>query len=322
MSGPFNVIPNSNADKALQEAAGLRFDQGGSLSSKISPILKKYGVDTVTQSAVEAAADQLAANPNMDVPRLAQGLVGTAVSDPRVAANQAKSYVESQKGLTAEQEKQVAITAAGDAAEDAGADRASAEAEAANAISQGVSPAMAASAGAAIAVTAAVTSNPAANPGIEIFGHLKALVQGLVTETYLKTEDKTVTSTTDWKMGNSFIQTTSGQLHVYCKDYYAEADHDVSQRQWSIGLYQKGYTMTAPDPVFVTGGSLSLLGFAFSKYTDKILSFALNKEVLFGFDLYTAILGTAKTNITDEDVQKRKQKYVFGLHSRSRTNFN
>ena len=320
MSRPFNVIPNSNADKAVQEVAGLNFD-GGSLSSRISPVLKRYGVDTVTQSAVEAAADQLAANPNMDVQYLAQGLVGTAVSDPRVAANQAKTYVESQAGLTLEQRNQVAITAAGDAAEDAGADRRSAEAEATNAISQGATPAMAAYAGAAIAVAAAVSSNPVGNPGIEIFGHLKALVQGLVTETYLQKEAKTVDSTTDWTMGNSFIQTTTGTLHVNCKDYYAEAESDLSERDKSIGVYQRGYTMTAPEPRFITLGSASLLGFTYANYSDKILSFAVNKEVLFGVDFYTAIMGTTKTNISDEDVAKRKQKYMFGLHSRNRTNF-
>lgn len=321
MSGPFNVIPNSNAARAVEEAARLNFADGVPLSSKLSPILQRYGVDTVTQSAVEAAADQLASRPGMDVPYLAQGLVGTAVSDPRVAANQAKAYVEGQGALTAEQERQLAIAAAGNAAQDAGADRATAEAAASDALSSGASPQMAAYAGAATAVSAAVSSSPAGGPGIEIFGYLKALVQGMVYETYLGSEDKQVSLKTDWTMGGSFIQTTAGQLHIECEEYRAEAKTDVSEREWSAGFYIKGYTMEAPAPVFTTLVGFSVTPLSTAIYSRKIISLAAVKEVAFAADFYVALLGTTKTNLTDEDIRKRKEKFLVGIHARGRTNF-
>jgi hypothetical protein len=321
MSGPFNVIPNSNAARAVEEVARLNFAQITPLSTQLSPILERYGVDTVTRSAVETAADQLASRPGMDVPYLAQGLVGTAVSDPRVAANQAKAYVESQQGLTADQQGQLAITAAGNAAEDAGADRSSAEAAAADALSQGATPQMAAYAGAASAVSAAVSSHPAGSPGIEIFGYLKALVQGMVYETYLGKENKEVTLDTHWTMGDSFIQTTGGQLLVECREYRAEAKTDESVRKWSVGSYVKGYTMEAPAPVFVTVAGLSATVASVAAYSSKIISLAAVKEVLFVSDFYVALMGTTKTNVSDEDIRKRKDKFLVGIHARGRTNF-
>lgn len=180
---------------------------------------------------------------------------------------------------------------------------------------------MAAYAGAANAVAVAVGSNPGANPGIEIFGHLRALVQGMVYETYLQKENKDVTLKTEWDIGDSFIQTTGAQLHVKCREYFAEAETDVSQRDWSVGLYQKGYTMEAPAPEFVTGVAVSAAGMAYAEYHGKIVSVAVSKDVIFACDFYTAILGTTKRTHTDEDIRMRKQKYLFGIHSRSRTNF-
>lgn len=324
MSGPFNVLPNSLAERAVNEVAALDFSDIATvpLSSKISPILDKYGVDPVTQSAVEAAADSLASRPETNISELAQGLIGSAVSDPRVAGNQAKlSVEEGQPGLTDEQQEEAAITAAGDAAEDAGADRSVAEREAKDALSQGVSPAMAAYAGAAIAVTAAVSANPAANPGIEIFGYLKALVTGMVRETYLKEENKDVKLKTTWTIGGDFIQTTSSEFKVICKDYFAEAESDSAESDSSSGDYKKGYRMECPAPNFTRVASWSVAWAKADSRYQKISSMAAYKLTIFGVDCYAAILGTARRNVTDEKVQERKDKYLIGIHSRSRTNF-
>ncbi|MCD0501504.1 hypothetical protein [Bordetella petrii] len=321
MSTPFNVIPGSNAEKAVQEIAGLTFEQAN-IVSNITPILEKYGVDSVTTSAVEAAATKLAENPRMDLSYLAQGLVGTSVADPRVAGNDAKARVAAgQENLSTAEQEMLAITAAGDAAEAAGADRSLAEAEAGKAISQGMSPQMAAYAGAAAAAAVAAANNPVGNPGIEIFGYLQALVQGLVMETYLKTEDKTVASSTNWKIVNNFIQTTTGQLHVYCKNYIADAKSDVSDSDFSFGIYQKGYTMEAVDPEMTTGISVGVSGASYTRYDYKIISLAVYKETIFAWDFYISPLGTTKMNQSDTDTDKTKHKTVVGIHSRSNTKF-
>src|SRR3546814_11400647 len=88
---------------------------------------------------------------------------------------------------------------------------------------------MASQAGATAAATTAAANGK--NPStLEVFGYLQAMVQGMVVETYLKTEKKFVTGPTTWDVTNIFVQTVAKTLPINCANYHALAAHDVSKR--------------------------------------------------------------------------------------------
>src|SRR3546814_6969188 len=99
----------------------------------------------MTRTAVGEAATQLAGDPaHPDTSALAQQLVGTAVADPKVAGNQAKSRVLAQPDLPEQQQKDLAVKAAGEEAKKAGGSSSVAQDQAREAMNQGATPAMAA----------------------------------------------------------------------------------------------------------------------------------------------------------------------------------
>src|SRR3546814_15189396 len=102
---------------------------------------------------------------------------------------------------------------------------------------------------AAAATAAANGKNPST---FEVFGYLKAMVHGMVVETYLKTEKKFVTGPTTWDVTNSFVQTVAKTLTINCANYNAIADHYVSKRQTAENEYLSGYKMTSPTPRTIT----------------------------------------------------------------------
>lgn len=315
MSLPFNVIPGSDADKAAQQI-GMVHLTPSNIGTEVSSVLKDYGVDPLTNAAASEAVTQLAqSNPKTDLTELAQGVVGSAVADPNVAGNKAKQRVQDAgTDLNTEAQNNLAVTAAGEEAEKAGGDKSVAAAKTKEAISEGLSPPLAAQAGAAVAVAIAVAQNPSA-PGLEIFGYLKAMVQGLVTETYLGNETKTVTNKTDWTITNSYIQTTSSKLTIDCLNYTATADHDESIIDRSNSIYWGGYTMESPDPV-----SKSLLSLGYSSLTgavhlQKTAAIAAAKEIGFLGDIYVAAVTTLKEDRHNTAVKNFVSRSVIKIWS-------
>jgi len=315
MSAPFNVIPGSDADKAAQQI-GLLDLKPGNIGTHVADVLNQYGVGPLTTSAASEAASQLARNnPRADLSGLAKGVVGSAVADPSVAASKARQRVsEGSAGLTSQQQNELAATVAGEEAAKAGGSASAAQDKTREAISQGLSPAMAAQAGAAAAVALAVAANPS-SPGLEIYGYLKALVQGLVTETYLGTEKKTVVNETDWKITNSYIQTTSSKLTMDCLNYRAEAEHDESIIDRSNSIYWGGYTMESPNPL-----SKSWFSFGYSSLTgavhwQKTAAIAPIKEIGFLGDFYVAAVTTKKEDKHNEMVKNAVSRSLIKLWS-------
>lgn len=328
MGTPYAVLPGSEAAAAAAEAAAKTYTLDG-FGDSLKEIMEGYGVDPVTAAAVGAAGDELAQRPGRkpmaekDLPGLAESLVGAAVADPRVAGNQAsKAFEQNATGLSKSEQEALAVTAAGDAAEDAGADRASAEQKAREALSAGVPPAIAAEAGAASAAAIAVTSNPDATPGIEIFGYLKARVQGLVTETYLADENKKVTGLTQWKIEKgSFFQTTSGELHINCKNYLAHADIDHVDTDRSNTKYLAGYETSAPNPSFSNDVGFFGATSVSAAYWVRTASVAAYKRVGFGFDCYIALLGTQNNSLKNLAVSKFIMRHLIAIHARFYSNY-
>ncbi|MDM9559766.1 MULTISPECIES: hypothetical protein [Bordetella] len=315
---PFDVLPGSSAAAAAAEAGRKTYELTG-FGSSLTPILEKYGVDPVTAAAVSAAGDQLAMRQDPaqcripmsseEMSGLAESLVGSAVADPRVAGNQARNAVQNaDPGLSKSELEALAATEAGDAAEAAGGDRALAEAKARDAMAQGVAPAMAAYAAAASAAATAVSGNPDSSPGIEIFGYLKALVQGLVTETYLAKETKTVQNATNWTIGATFVQTTTGTLRINCNKYLADAETDHVDIDHTMSHYKAGYEVEAPSPVFRTSTSVTAATQLNAVYWARTTSAAAYKRVMFILDIYAAALGTQNNflqkNVTDKLVAR------------------
>ncbi|CAP41956.1 hypothetical protein [Bordetella petrii] len=294
MSTPFNILPGSSAESAVKETRLLRPLRPDNVAEQIMPIMERYGVDSMTRTAVGEAATQLAGDPaHPDASALAEQLVGTAVADPKVAGNQAKNRVLAQPDLPEQQQKDLAVQAAGEEAAKAGGSSSVAQEQAREAMNQGASPAMAAYVGAAAAVSIAVANNSASS-GLEIFGHLKALVQGMVIETYLKTENKTVLGKTTWTIGNSLVQTTSDKLSIHCDYYYAEAPTDISELDTSSTRYWGGYYMRSPIPLSMTGASFTGSVNRSSVYYAKMGSAGVVKETLVPLDIYVAAFGTAR----------------------------
>ncbi|CAM4331975.1 hypothetical protein BOTU111921_23860 [Bordetella tumbae] len=315
MSLPFNVIPGSDADKAAQRI-GMVDLTPGNIGTEVSDVLKDYGVDPLTNAAASETVTQLAKNnPNANLTELAQGVVGSAVADPNVAGNKAKQRVlDEGKDVNASDQNDLAVTAAGEEAEKAGGDKNVARAKTKEALSEGLPPALAAQAGAAVAVAIAVAQNPSA-PGLEIFGYLKAMVQGLVTETYLGNETKTVTNKTDWKITNTYIQTTTSKLTIDCLNYTATADHDESIIDKSNSIYWGGYTMESPNPV-----SKSLLSLGYSSITgafhwQKTAAIAPAKEIGFLGDFYVAAVTTLKEDRHNTAVKNFVSRSLIKLWS-------
>ncbi|MBO1111811.1 hypothetical protein [Bordetella petrii] len=328
MGTPYAVLPGSDAAAAAAEAAAKQYTLDG-FGESLSQILAEHGVDPVTSAAVSAAGEQLAQRPGgtpmaeEELPGLAESLVGAAVADPRVAGGQARTAVEENAaGLSKSEQEALAITAAGDAAEDAGADRATAEQKAREAIAAGVPPAAAAEAGAASAAAIAVTSNPDASPGIEIFGYLKARVQGLVTETYLADENKKVTGLTQWKIEKGpFFQTTAGELHINCKNYLAQADIDHVDTAQSNTKYLAGYETTAPSPSFSNNMGFFGATAVNAAYWVRTSSAAAYKRTVFGLDFYIALLGTQNTSSNNWIVDKFIMRHIVSIHARFYSNY-
>ncbi|WP_459617463.1 hypothetical protein [Bordetella sp. 2513F-2] len=295
MTLPFNVLPGSDAASAVEAVRQLDL-RSDMLDQQLAPILQRYNVDPVTTAAVGETARRITANnPNIALQPLAESLVGTAVADPRVAGNNARQAVlAGGSDLSRPEQEQLAIQAAGIEAEKAGADKAVAEAKAREALSQGASPEMAAQSAAAAAASAAVANNPSAS-GLEIFGYLKAMVQGVVIETNLSNERHEVTGNTDWIIRGAFVQNTAQTLEINCNEYHAQAQHDISRRSFAANIYLLGYYMTSPDPWTITGLSVSFSGATTAGYA-KILSPGLIKTMKIKKDLYLSgiTVGEAK----------------------------
>src|SRR5690606_25884620 len=155
----------------------------------------------------------------------------------------------------------------------------------------------------------AVADNPSPS-GLEIFGYFKAMVQGMVTETYLGTETKHVTNLSRWEVDNSFIQNTAGTLTVNCAHYTATADHDESITDHSFGIYKGGYEMYALHPLTMVWGSASGAALSTTVTWAKLSSIAPLKEIAFGGDVYVSILGT---EVTDDERERARKKIKQAL---------
>lgn len=320
MTRPFNIIPGSDAEHAMQEIAKTDLTHGN-LAGGMKQVLDKYGVSPLTSSAATEAAQQLAGNnPQINTSELAQNIVGSAVADPTVAANKAMADVAAQQGLSLEEKQEYAVAAAGREAIKAGADGPAAQQQARQAMDQGMTPEQAAYAGTAAAVAAAVANNPSPS-GFEIYGYLKAMVQDLVMETYLGTEKKDVTNVTTWNIGSTWLQTTSTSLTINCSNYTAEAKDDTSILDKSKNFYWGGYTMTSPNPVSKSWFSLSMSGVTTSTYGYKIASIAALKTVAPMRDLYVALLSTDKFTKKDLRAGKIVCKTMLHICRRAKTIF-
>ncbi|MBV7481796.1 hypothetical protein [Bordetella sp. BOR01] len=304
MTLPFNILPDSDAAKAVEEVRLLDLN-AQNLDQQIAPILQKYNVDPVTGAAIGETARQIvASNPNIGLQPLAESLVGTAVADPRVAGYNAREAVRAGGNLSQSEQEELAVQAAGVEAEKAGGDKAVAEGKAKEALSQGASPEMAAQSAAAAAVSAAVANN-AGPSGLEIFGYLKAMVKGVVIETIKGDERHEVTGQTLWDIqSGAFIQTTANDLNINCTEYHAEARHDVSRRSFAANVYVKGYYMESPSPWALTGLSASIAGASASAYAF-IYSFGGLKTTHAKKDLYFAGIGMGSFEKTFESAHQR-----------------
>ena len=307
----FKPLPGSSAADAIEEI-GSRDLTRSNISSEIDAVLRQYGVDPMTRAAASESAAKIVQNnpqtdtsPGVNIEQLAQDLVGNAVSDPRVAANKAAARVDAlDASLPREEQNAKAVAIAGEEAAAAGGNRATAESKTREALAQGIPPRQAAMAGAAAAVSLALADNP--NPsGLEVFGHFRAMVDGLVMETYLAEEKKDVAEESHWQVTDSFIQTTSGDLTITCKEYLATAEHDESIIVKSASAYIGGYHMYALLPFSATVASGNVAGGSTTFNWAKMSSIAPYKEIGFLGDYYIALLGT---EVTDEHRANIKNK--------------
>ncbi len=290
MSNLFNILPGSEAEKAIQEV--LRQDVNASnFQTVLQTSLDDHGVDSLTQTAVSETANQLSAGKSdAQLKELVKDLVGTAVADPRLASNKAKSLVENAPKMSQAEKRQLAVTTAGNQAVNAGADRALAQEETQKALDEGMTPAQAAQAGTAAAVAAAVSSGSGASSLI-IFGHLKAMVMSFVMDTYLGTENKTVDGLTHWNIVSSFAQQTTATLKITCSKYETIATHDTSDVATSKSFYSFAYKMTSPHPFSkTTGWGFSFAGASVNGYYGRWISLAPVKIVAPYKDLYLALI--------------------------------
>lgn len=326
MSG-FKPIPGSSAADAIREIASRELTRGN-ISSEIDAVLRQYGVDPMTRAAAsESAARIVQNNPptdthaGVDINQLAQDLVGNAVADPRVAANKAAAGVDAlDPSLSRAEQNAQAVAIAGEQAAAAGGDRATAESKTREALAQGVPPRQAAMAGAAAAVSIALADNPSPS-GLEVFGHFRALVQGLVMETYLADERKEVTNLSHWDVTNSFIQTTALDLTINCKDYLATADHDESIIDKSASAYIGGYHMYALFPFSATITSGNIAGASTTVNWAKMSSIAPYKEIGFLGDYYIALVGTEVTEQHQTNAQNKIRQTGMAIVNAAKVKF-
>lgn len=316
MALPFNVLPNSDAARAIEAVRALELSRD-TLDEQLEPILRGYKVDSVTRAAVgESARRVTATNPDIALQPLAESLVGSAVADPRVAGNNARETVKGGSKLSRSEQEALAIKAAGDEAERAGASRESAEGKARVALSKGASPEMAAQSAAAAAASQAVASHSNGST-FEIFGHLKALVQGVVIETIEGNESYEVTGNTTWKIDNALIQTTADTLEVNCTNYHAEAGHDVSRSTYVANMYLLGYYMTSPNPWTITGLSAAFTATTNAAYVN-IFSPGVVKTAKIKRDLYASGLTVGEARDTVKQVKKMSHRGVIKIKQKSK----
>lgn len=322
----FTPIPGSSAADAVARVSRLTLDQSN-IQSSVMDVLLDSGVDRMTASAASEAAAQIASNnptirdpvtgevtkQGVDLQNLAQNLVGNTVADPRVAANSAGTRVDQLPASLSDQERaDQAVAIAGEEAAKAGASSSAAQDKTREALAAGMSPRDAAVAGTAAAVSIAVANNPSPS-GLEIFGYLNAMVQGLVMETYLGTETRTINNFSEWTVDNSFIQNTAGALTVNCSHYRATADHDESIAEHSVGIYSGGYEMYALHPLTAVGGSASGALLSTAVTWAKLSSIAPLKEIAFGGDFYVTLLTTEVTEDQRKNARKNLQNSVISL---------
>lgn len=330
----FTPIPGSAAAQAMEGVSRLALDSSN-VGRHIKTILVDYGVDRMTASAASEAAMQIAAeNPTIvdptsghilqqgvDLQNLARSLIGNTVADPRVAANAAALQVEQlSAGVSDDARAKNAVAIAGEQAAKAGASRAVAESKTKDALAAGMSPREAAMAGTAAAVSLSVANNPSSS-GLEIFGYLKAMVLGLVTETYLGSETKNIQNSSDWTVANNFIQNTVGDLTINCAHYRATADEDDSIADHSEANYVAGYQMYALHPLTIVGASAGFAGVSSSFAWAKWSSIAPLKEIVFAGDFYVTLVGTTVTEEKREKVRQKVRQSVVTFVNAAKVKF-
>ncbi len=316
MSGPYKVLPDSDASRAVSEI-GRQTLTKNNIAQEVQETLERHGVDKMTSSAAARAAETLAQNGNQDLDKIAAELVGTTVADPNVAARQAQNAVTSlPKDTPVAEKNKTAVAAAKSAAEKAGVDGNAAEKKAQEMIDQGVPPEQAALA-AVLAVAGPAVAQSGNASSYEIFGYLTATIKGLVTETYLSTEKRFVDGLAEHTYTNSLVLKTPSTLTVDCKNYLAKAKSDTSELIISNSNYLAGYTMRAISPRSVTGIALTGYGAGATTVRGGIGSLAATKSFYNVLDLYIAFVAfTEKANSVDNmsKVQFPKTKIGFWLN--------
>lgn len=316
MSVPFYIIPGSDAAKAAQRLETIHLTPAN-YNTELRGLLSDYGVDKVTQDAVLETANQInnfqppyTTDPVSDKSRdLAQALAANAVADPRVAAGKAEQRVLALKGKDDAEIKAAAIDAAGDEAEKAGGKRADAEKKAKSLMGEGVSPEMAASAATAFVVAEAVAVQPSS--GLQIFGHLKALVQNDIDEKYFANETKTVTGKSNQNYGPTFKQDTANTLEIDCKNYLAQAFFDFSIIPKSNSEYLQGYTFKSPAPLSIIPTASLSAYIGTGTVALGVVSRSLCKVTFPLIDMYVAIVGkTEASNAKDKATKIIGNKFI------------